>query len=64
MAAVQRAAADDDLDESSEAVTKDVFRPYQCRCSSIVAQGAVPHAGDIAEASSLRYAGQKLESTS
>jgi hypothetical protein len=48
------AAADEDLDESPEAVTKEVFKPYQCRCSSIVARGAVPHAGDIAEASSLR----------
>lgn len=47
-------AADEDLDESAEAVTKEVFKPYQCRCSSIVAKGAVPHAGDIAEASSLR----------
>lgn len=56
MAAVQRAAADEELDESPEAVTKEVFKPYQCRCSSIVAKGAVPHAGDIAEASSLRCA--------
>lgn len=60
MAAVQRAAADEELDESPEAVTKEVFKPYQCRCSSIVAKGAVPHAGDVAEASSLRCAVQTV----
>lgn len=50
----QRTAAEDELDESPEAVTKEVFKPYQCRCNSILSRGAVPHVGDIAEASSLR----------
>jgi hypothetical protein len=54
MAAMQRIAADEELEDSPEAVTKEVFKPYQCRCNSILAQGAVAHAGDIAEASSLR----------
>lgn len=55
MAAVQLATTgQDEIDESPEAVTKEVFKPYQCRCSSIVSKGAIAHAGDIAEASSLR----------
>lgn len=50
---MSRAAADEDLDESPEAVTKEVFKPYQCRSSRILEAGAHSHSGDIAEPSSL-----------
>lgn len=36
---------------SGEAVLKQVFQPYVCRS---IADRGLPHAGDIAEASSLR----------
>jgi hypothetical protein len=53
--AVPRAAADEELDESPEAVTKEVFKQYQCGSSRILEAGARSHNGDIAEPSSLTW---------
>lgn len=43
-AATPAAAEDIEVDESAEVVAA-VFQNYQCRCSSILSKGALPHGG-------------------